>query len=295
VKNASPAVRWSVYVLVACLFAVACAWLSHWQFSRNAERAADLALVENNYDAEPVPIDELIGDDDEFRAGDEWRPVEITGTYLGDEQMLVRNRPHGGTSAYEVLVPIRTDSGRIVVIDRGWIPGGESADRPDAVPTAPEGEVTVIARLRPSEQLPASGRGAPEGQLPTLHVPSIADQTGEGTLTDVYGLMISEDPAGIDTPSALEAPEADPGPFLSYAVQWILFAVMGFAFIGYTIRTEVRAARGADAGDPDEIDDEPSDEDGPSGASPAGARVRAQRRRRRDRDMEEEDALLDAQ
>lgn len=287
-KNSSPAVRWTVYALIACLFAVACAFLSHWQFSRNAERAEDLALVENNYDAPPVPIGDLIGDDDRFDPADEWRPVEITGAYEPEAQLLVRNRPHGGTSAYEVLTPLRTDDGRVVVIDRGWIPPGESAEAPDAVPAPPEGEVTVVARLQPTEQLPVSGRGAPDGQLPTLHVPSVAALTGDGTLTDVYGQMVSETPAADDAPHAVEPPEADPGPFLSYAVQWILFAVMGFAFIGYTIRTEIRAARGGDdPGDEDE-DDEP---DAPR--KPRRAR-RQKRGERRDRDMEEEDALLDA-
>lgn len=288
-KNSPRAVRWTVYALIACLFAVACAFLSNWQFSRNAERATDLALVENNYDAAPVPLADLIGDDG-FDAGDEWRPVEVTGTYDADAQMLVRNRPHGGTTAYEVLTPLRTDDGRVFVIDRGWIPAGESAERPDSVPEPPSGEVTVVARLRPSEPEPRSGRGAPEGQLPTLHVPTIAETTGEGTIADAYGLMVSEDPAGVDTPSALEDPENDPGPFLSYAVQWILFAVMGFVFIGYMIRTEIRASREPDDEDEDDEDD-PDDAPG-SQRKPREPRPRrAPRSRTRDEDVE--DALLD--
>ncbi|WP_105565141.1 SURF1 family cytochrome oxidase biogenesis protein [Microbacterium halophytorum] len=286
-KNSSPAVRWTVYALVACLFAVACAFLSHWQFSRNAERAADLALIENNYDADPVPFSDLIGVGDGFSPSDEWRPVVITGEYDVEGQLLVRNRPHGGTSAYEVLVPLRMDDGRTVIVDRGWIPPGEEADAPDAVPAAPEGEVTVVARLRPTEPLPASGRGAPPGQLPTLHVPSAAEVAGPGALTDVYALMVSEEPEAAGTPHALENPEEDPGPFLSYAVQWILFAVMGFAFIGYMIRTEIRASREQDD-DPDELDET---DDAPRRGR---RRKRARGERRRDADMEAEDALLDA-
>lgn len=281
-RNSSRAVRWTVYALVACLFAVACAFLSHWQFSRNAERAADLALVADNYDAEPVALSDLIGGDGGFDPGDEWRPVEITGTYDVAAQMLVRNRPHGGTTAYEVLTPLRTDDGRVFVIDRGWIPAGESAERPDSVPDPPSGDVTVVARLRPSEPEPRSGRGAPDGQLPTLHVPSMADRTGEGTITAAYGLMMSEDPAGVDTPSPLEDPENDPGPFLSYAVQWIMFAVMGFVFIGYMIRTEILAAREPEG-----------DEDDPDGDDEA-PRERKRPRPRRTRDEDVEDALLDA-
>ena len=32
--------RWAIYVALAVAFAIACAFLSDWQFSRNEERAA---------------------------------------------------------------------------------------------------------------------------------------------------------------------------------------------------------------------------------------------------------------
>lgn len=164
--------RWTVYVLVAIGFAVACAFLSNWQFERNENRAEQIALVEKNYDADPVPLAELIGADGALDPGDVWHPVVLNCEYLSDEQLLVRNRPHGGTSAYEVLVPFRDVDGRVFLVDRGWVPPGEG-DSPDSVPAAPSGEVEVVVRLRPSEQLPASGRGAPEGQVPTIHLPAI--------------------------------------------------------------------------------------------------------------------------
>ena len=45
--------RWAVYVLIAIGFAVACVFLSNWQFERNETRAAQIELVEENYDAMP--------------------------------------------------------------------------------------------------------------------------------------------------------------------------------------------------------------------------------------------------
>ena len=285
-KQTSPAVRWTVYALVAALFAVVCGFLSNWQFARNEQRAAMIALVEANYDADPVPIGELIAGTEDFDAGDEWRPVVLTGEYLTEHQLLVRNRAQGGTAAFEVLVPLRLEDGRIFVVDRGWVPPGHESE-PEFVPSAPDGEVTVIARLRPGEPLPESGRTAPEGQLPTLHLPSVAEVAGDGTIVSAYGIMVSEDPAPAERPGELTPPTEDPGPHLSYAIQWILFAVMGFGFIGYIIRTEIAAKREAD--DPDDEDD---DEPLPRVRAPKPARGR--RGARRDRDAEEEDALLDA-
>lgn len=263
--------RWAVYVLIAIGFAIACAFLSNWQFERNVTRAEQIELVEKNYDAEPVPLSDLIGADGELSPGDEWHPVVLTGEYLADEQLLVRNRPHGGTSAFEVLVPFRDVDGRIFIVDRGWVPPGEG-ESPDAVPSPPSGEVEVVVRLRPSEQLPASGRGAPEGQVPTIHVPSIAALVGGDVISSSYGQIVSEDPSGEGTMGGFSSPTDDPGPHLSYAIQWILFAIMGFIFIGYIIRTEIVKHR-------EEVE---------------GIETPVKAPRRRDRDADIEDELLDA-
>ncbi|WP_110589196.1 SURF1 family protein [Microbacterium suaedae] len=277
-KGWSRAGRWTVYVAVAIAFALVCAVLSHWQFSRNEERTEANRLISENYDAAPVPLSELMTGSDDFDPGDEWRPVALTGRYLANEQLLARNRAQGGTAAYEVIVPFQLDDGRILAVDRGWVPPAYSGGA-EEVPAPPQGETTVIARLRPSEPLPSSGRGAPEGQLPTIHAPSVAAQTGGDAITTAYAILVSEDPAPAEAPQALAAPEEDPGPHLSYAIQWILFAIMGFAFIGYMIRTEIRAGREEDEDDEDDLD---------APAAPRPKRVR------RDADADAEDAILDA-
>lgn len=230
--------RWAVYVLIAIGFAIACVFLSNWQFERNETRAAQIELVEQNYDAAAVPLADVIDEEGALDPADEWRPVTLQGDYLADQQLLVRNRPHGGTSAFEVLVPFRDVDGRVLIVDRGWVPPGEG-EAPDAVPAPPEGEAEVTVRLRPGEQLPASGRGAPEGQVPTIHLPSIAKLVGGDVITGAYGRVVTENPAGAGALGGFDSPTDDPGPHLSYAIQWILFALMGFIFIGYIIRTEI--------------------------------------------------------
>lgn len=262
--------RWSVYVLIAIGFAIACAFLANWQFDRNESRSEQIALVEQNYDADPVPLADLIGADDQLDPGDEWRPVLLQGEYLADEQLLVRNRPHGGTSAFEVLVPFEDLDGRVFFVDRGWVAPGEG-ELPDSVAAPPAGEVQVLVRLRPGEQLPTSGRSAPEGQLPTINLPSAAEFIDGATVTSAYGRLVSEDPAPEASLGGFDSPTEDPGPHLSYAIQWILFAVMGFIFIGYIIRTEIVKHREETEGRP----------------------VATKPPRRRDRDADTEDELLD--
>ncbi|MDQ1206896.1 cytochrome oxidase assembly protein ShyY1 [Microbacterium sp. SORGH_AS 862] len=269
------ALRWAAYVGVAIAFAIACVFLSNWQFARNDERAAQLALVERNYDAAAVPLDELLPGD-QLDPESEWHPVVVTGEYVPEQQVVVRNRPHGGTSAFEVLTPLRASDGRVLIVDRGWIPPAESGDGPALIPAPPSGTVSVVVRLRAPEALPNSGRTAPAGQVPTINLPLVAETTGSATLTSAYGVLVSEDPPVSDMPYALAAPSEDPGPHLSYAIQWILFAVMGFVFIGYIIRTERRKR----------VEDEKDDD------QPAATRA-VRPRKRVDRDAEQEDAILD--
>ena len=284
-QNLPTAGRWAIYVALAVVFAIACAFLSNWQFSRNQERSADLALIETNYDAVPVPVTSVLTGTDGFDPDTEWLPVVLQGQYLPDEQLLARNRPHGGTSAFEVLTPFRLDDGRVFVVNRGWVPPASDSSDPAEVPAPPTGEVSVTVRLRPGEPAPASGRGAPAGQVPVIDLDAIAQRTGPDTVTAAYGLMVSESPAPAERPTALTSPTEDPGPYLSYAIQWILFAVMGFIFIGYVIRTEIAQRRedraGGDAPDPD-------------ASGPAAPRAPRRPARRHDADSDAEDAILDS-
>jgi cytochrome oxidase assembly protein ShyY1 len=241
--------RWAGYLLVAVVFAIACVLLSHWQFARRDEALAEIAKVEDNWDRAPLPVDQVLADTSAYADTQKWTPVTMTGTYLVDDQLLARNRPFNGQPGFEVLTPFRLDDGRVFVVDRGWLPIGNSQDAPDAVPAPPPGEVTVTARLKAGEpELP--GRSAPAGQIATVHLPDIAERVGAPTFTAAYGLLISEDPAPAEAaPFATPRPQEDEGPHLSYAFQWLVFAVIAFAGLGIAVRNEYRIIN---ADDPEE-------------------------------------------
>ncbi|MEV7769924.1 SURF1 family protein [Microbacterium sp. NPDC086615] len=287
--------RWAMYVGIAILFAIACAYLSNWQFSRNAERSEQLQLVTDNYDATPVALGDLLAPGADLAPSDEWRPVRLEGQYLADEQLLVRNRAHNGSAAYEQLVPFRLTDGRVFLIDRGWLPPGNSQSLPDEIPAPPAGTVTVEARLRPGEAAPTSGRTAEAGQVPTINLGLVAEQTGP-IEPGAYGLLMSEDPAPTDAPLPVDPPSDDPGPYLSYAIQWILFALMGFGFITYVIVSERKLRREEADDDDDELAPValPASESAEPRRRVAPVALHRARKRPKDRDADDEDALLDA-
>ncbi len=267
--------RWAGYLALVIAFAIACSALGAWQLARRAEAHAAVVKLDANYDSPPVPLGRLLPTLGSFEESQEWSPVELRGSYLSDAQLLVRTRPLGGNPGFEVLVPFRLEDGAVFVVDRGWVPTGSAQDAPDAVPAAPEGVVTVIARLKPGEpSLP--GRTAPEGQIATIELDDIAELLGQPTYTGAYGLMVTESPAAAERPTPRPKPARDEGPHLSYAFQWFVFALLGFLGLGWAVRQEYRLVNAED---------------------PAERERAAERERRRAErmptDAEIEDAILD--
>ena len=97
--------RWGGYVALTIVFAIVCGLLSWWQWSRRDDAVDEIAKVEANYDAAPAALPDLLPDLGAADDSVEWRPVELTGEYLIEEQLLVRNRPRNSLPGFEVLVP----------------------------------------------------------------------------------------------------------------------------------------------------------------------------------------------
>jgi cytochrome oxidase assembly protein ShyY1 len=239
--------RWLGYVAMAVVFAIVCCMLGAWQFQRRAEARAAIDVVEANYDEKPRPVHEVLPTLDGYEPSQQWTPVLLRGQYLEDEELLARNRPLGGQPGFEVLTPLQLNDGTVFIVDRGWVPVGSRQDTPDAVPAPPEGEVTVVARLRAGEPM-LPGRTAPAGtnQIATVHLEEVAERLDLPTYTGAYGLLASEEPAPAEAPIATVKPEPDEGPHLSYALQWYVFALIGFIGLGWAIREEYRVLNAED-------------------------------------------------
>lgn len=237
--------RWAGYLSLVVVFAIVSCSLGVWQFQRRAEAHAEVVRIESNYDASPSSLTDLLPRLDSFKEPQKWSQVSVTGTYLTDEQLLVRTRPLSGNPGFEVLTPLQLPNGSVLVVDRGWVPVGNAQDAPDQVPAAPSGEVTVVARLKAGE--PAlDGRTAPAGQIATIELDQISALLDKPTYTGAYGLMASESPAPAERPTALPKPPLDEGPHLSYAFQWFVFALLAFVGLGWALRQEYRLVNSED-------------------------------------------------
>jgi cytochrome oxidase assembly protein ShyY1 len=240
--------RWFGYLALALVFAAVCVVLSQWQVARLHETRSANELVDRNYHSTPVAVVSVLPTLTSYSPKQRWMQVELTGSYIADAQMLVRNRPLNGQPGFEVLNPLLLSDGNVFLVDRGYVPIGNTQDRPDHIPSPPAGTVTVIARLQAGEPTLA-GRSDTPGELATIHLPDVATLVGKPTYTGAYGLMVSESPAADTRPTAKPQPQLDEGLHISYAIQWVIFGIMAFFGLWYAIRQEYRM-RNAD--DPDE-------------------------------------------
>lgn len=236
--------RWVAMALVAVLVASVCIMLGRWQWNRHETRAAANELVTSNYDAAPVALETLVGQPGSVPPEEVWRPVELSGRWAG-EQVVLRNRPVEGSDSVRVLSVLRVaegvgeadtaEDGALVVVDRGWLPEDDLADVP-----SPQGERALVGRLRVAEG--GDERVAPVGQVFSIDPPAVLAAAGvaeDAPVLDGYVIADAVDEAGGDAPlQPFPRPETDPGPHLSYAFQWWVFAAGALGGVGYLARRE---------------------------------------------------------
>lgn len=227
--------RWTAWSLLAMAFAASCVVLANWQLDRREQAVSKIERMVENYEKPSISFQDIQDLELNEVTSYEWTPVELSGRYLVDQELLVRNRPIAGQPGFLQLVPFELASGQVVIVERGWIPA-DSNLAPALVMTPSDEQKTVVARVRLSELTP--NRDSPTGFATSIHLESLASLTSLELEQQFYLRLISENPGEAQTPQPLGKPILDEGNHLSYAVQWVMFALMGFFALFWAIRQE---------------------------------------------------------
>jgi cytochrome oxidase assembly protein ShyY1 len=233
---------WLALALVVVAFAYLCfTVLAPWQLGKNSRTNRENHQIETSLKAAPVPVTTLLPHQDSSAPDAQWRQVTATGSYLPAAQILARLRVIGGKPAFEVLVPFTVDGGPVVLVDRGYVRPVQGSKVPDIAPV-PSGTVTITARLRDSETAPADKPPFRENgftQVYAIDTTQVATVTGV-TVAGSYLLLVENQPGSL---GVADLPQLDPGPFLSYGIQWIAFGIVAPIGLGYFAYSEIRARR----------------------------------------------------
>ena len=217
--------------------------LSRWQLHRLDEQRVADSLVNTHVAMAPVPVADLMragADPDTVGDAQQWRRVNATGRYDVTDQQLVRQRTLNGGNGYWVLTPLVTTDGSVLAVARGWVAAGVDAISSPSVPLPPAGVVTVLGRIRISGDAPPRPADLPAGQVTDLDVRAV---TAQGPVYPGYIELISSDPPETGNPALVPLPidiQLDASDHLSYALQWICFALIAVGGFVVILRGEAR-------------------------------------------------------
>jgi surfeit locus 1 family protein len=242
VHGAAPRTRRPAWLPTLAAFAAIALFVTagNWQHRRMLEKDAVQARMDAMAAIAPVPLPLSVADWAAWR----YRQVRLVGVYDAAHQILIDNRVHAGRVGFDVVTPLDLRDGRIVLVDRGFVPAGPSRrELPSAPP--PSGPVDVTGRIDipPARYFELGGHAAPAGMVwQHLDPARFAKATG----IDVLPIVVSALGAGDDAlvrESAL--PDVDAERNLSYMLQWYAFAALAAGlWVWFTLLPRLRARRG---------------------------------------------------
>jgi surfeit locus 1 family protein len=212
------------FTTLTVMLCVAFFFLGRWQWHRG-----DLRQTE--YDRFAAGADHIVplgskGVDAVLR----FQRVSLIGRLDADHQFLLDNRSYQGRPGYEVLTPLERPNGRVVLVDRGWVPFSGLRERLPGVALKPHGTVTVVGRMDslPSPGL-SSGRAPPSPQAPWPKVtafPSMAQLSSALGVPLEPGIVLLDPQEEDGYVRDWHPPGMEPIRHWSYAVQWWSFGVV---------------------------------------------------------------------
>lgn len=234
--------RWALLIAFVAVLGAVFVNLGEWQLDRLAQRKERNATTIGNEQKPVQPYQAVFTHP--ITDADQWQRVEARGTFDADHQFVVRYRSNGDADGYEVVTPLRTATGAILV-DRGFIPLEHGARIPSAAPAPPAGEVTIVGHVRRSEKGRRAATTPVGNQMRLINSDAIAATLPYPIASGYIGLLTiePEQPGGFQP---IPLPELSEGPHFWYAVQWFMFTAIAAAGIVVFIRSDLRARREED-------------------------------------------------
>jgi len=201
--------------------------LGVWQMERRAWKRDILDRIATNQAAAPLTLDELLkGDPLRFEYG----RVRVSGSFLHDREFFLAARSLKNKVGMQVVTPLRTDDGVIVLFDRGWIPSEKKEPARRAEGQLP-GKVDLVGVVRRSQ---IKRQFAPDNDPARnfwfhVDVPLMRQMAGGQPDPVLDSFFLEADatanPGGV--PIGGQTRLDIPNDHLQYAITWFLIALAG--------------------------------------------------------------------
>ncbi len=198
--------------------------LGTWQLQRLGWKEEQIAIRQERSQPPGIELPARFPDP----AGVEFFRVRLTGEFLHDQEFYLGARTENGRVGIAVVTPFRLTDGRVLLVNRGWVP----EDRRDPATRAEgqlQGEIEIAALLRTDGWKGvdfAKPPNKPEDRFYFwLDLPVMADYVDQPIITEVYAdAVATEIPGGL--PIGGQTRIQLKNDHLEYAITWYSFAVI---------------------------------------------------------------------
>jgi cytochrome oxidase assembly protein ShyY1 len=212
--------------MLVLLVAGAFVALGIWQLARHHEKQTKVRAAKAAY-AAPAP--DLSAVTDPPAPGTR---VQVTGTYDGSHEVLLRNQVRGDEIGTDVLTLLRLSDGSAVFVDRGWVASDATAAPP------PSRDVVVRGIVRESRPLGAQDEVrevAGRVSVPRVDLDRLAaiDRVGVALHHVWIEARFQQPSPPANAPKLPKPPPPDQVNHLQYAIEW--FGLAAIPLVGWPI------------------------------------------------------------
>ena len=209
--------RWIALTLFLLILIYLFIRLSNWQFDRYDQRVLRNESTNVALSLAPKKIDSV----SQMSDLNQWEKIELTGSYLSDQSKLVRKQYLENNLGFWVITPFKIQNGENILVNRGWIPIGSSASSNQSIPLAPVGTVNLEGYLQPFNESITQPKDLPLNQVNTIDYKYF-----ESAIANNFYVQVAKSSPMDNQVAIIPLPELSNGPHFSYAIQWILFALL---------------------------------------------------------------------
>ena len=199
--------------------------LGIWQMERREWKLDILDRLTANQAAAALTLDELLRGDP---LRHEYGRVKVAGTFMHDKEFHLAARSLKNKVGMQVVTPLKTDDGRIVLFDRGWIPS-EKKEPAQRAEGQVAGRVELTGIVRRSQ---IKGRFVPDNAPDKnvwfqVDVPLMRQLAGAAPdpRLDTFFLEADATPNPGGVPVGGQTRLDIPNDHLQYAITWFLIAL----------------------------------------------------------------------
>ena len=209
--------RWIALTLFLLILIYLFIRLSNWQFDRYDQRVLRNESTNVALSLAPKKIDSV----SQMSDLKQWEKIELTGSYLSDQSKLVRKQYLENNLGFWVITPFKIQNGENILVNRGWIPIGSSASSNQSIPLAPVGTVNLEGYLQSFNESITQPKDLPLNQVNTIDYNYF-----ESEIANNFYVQLAKSSPMDNQVAIIPLPELSNGPHFSYAIQWILFALL---------------------------------------------------------------------